>query len=110
MRKYALRVSAYITDLAGNHLSYASMVFTTRRSQTFDPQRRLDFQAGTYVGYKFTSTGAVTAKRSYTLSRASGAPTSRRSAIAGHSGGWYYVTAGIWAGYWIREGTGITFK
>lgn len=109
-RKYALRVSARITDATGNALTYASMVFTTAYAETYSPARKLVFAAGTYTGYKFSSTGAVTAKRSYTLARASGAPTGKRSGIAAHSGGWYYVTSGVWAGYWIAEGAGVALQ
>jgi hypothetical protein len=64
----------------------------------------LTFLAGTYTGYAFDSAGRVTASRTATLARTSGAPTSQRSAaIPGQPGAWFKVTAGIWAGYWVRE-------
>jgi hypothetical protein len=31
-----------------------------------------------------------------------------KSTIPNQPGNWYYVTAGVWAGYWIAEGAGIT--
>ncbi len=107
-RKYALRVSTWIVDAAGNRLTYASMTFTTAWSQIYSPARTLTFAAGTYTGYKFGSTGQILATRAYTLARPSGAPTSKRSGITGRTGGWYYITAGVWAGYWMRERSGIT--
>jgi hypothetical protein len=106
--KYAVRVSTWIVDAAGNRLTYASMTFTTAWSQTYSPARTLTFAAGTYTGYKFGSTGQILATRAYTLARPSGAPTSKRSGITGRTGGWYYISAGVWAGYWMRERSGIT--
>jgi hypothetical protein len=107
-RKYALRVSTWIVDAAGNRLAYASMTFTTAWSQTYSPERTLSFAAGTYTGYKFGSSGQILMTRAYTLARPSSAPTSKRSGITGRTGGWYYITAGVWAGYWMRERSGIT--
>jgi hypothetical protein len=109
-RKFAVRVSTHIQDVDGNALVYASSVFTTAKSETYSPQRRLVFAAGTYTGYKFSSTGAVLAARTGTLASASGAPTSTRSGITGKTGGWYLVTAGMWSGYWIREAGGIALQ
>jgi hypothetical protein len=77
-------------------------------NETYDPPRTLYLAAGTYVGRQFSSTGAITASKSYTLAAASSAPTSRRSTITGQSGTWFYITAGVWAGYWIPESSATT--
>ena len=77
-------------------------------TETYNPPRTLFFQAGTYVGRQFNASGAVTASLSYTLATASNAPTSQRSTIPNQPGTWYYITAGIWAGYWIQESAGVT--
>ncbi len=50
----------------------------------------------------------MTAQKSYTLPKDSGASTSKRTTIANQSGSWYYVTNGVWAGYWLR-GSEILF-
>ena len=105
---YKMGMSESIKDLSGNSLAWTSWTFQTTASETYSPARSLKFAAGTYTGYQFSSTGAVLAHKTYTLGKASSAPTTRRAAILAHSGGWYYVSAGVWAGYWIREGTGIT--
>ena len=76
--------------------------------EIYDPPRTLYFAAGTYVGYHFSSTGAVLGTKSYTLTRTSNAPTTQHGAIAGQSGSWYYISAGVWAGYWIKDGAGLT--
>jgi hypothetical protein len=44
------------------------------------------------------------------LASASSAPTSQKSTIPNQTGNWYLVTAGVWAGYWIQEGPGITLS
>jgi len=105
---YSMALSGRIRDAAGNSLAWTTWSFRTAWSETYSPTRTLSFAAGTYTGYRFGSTGAVTAMRSYTLLHSSSAPTSKRSAVTGQTGGWYYVTAGVWAGYWIREATSIT--
>jgi hypothetical protein len=107
---YGMALSTRIKDMDGNALAWTSWTFTTTRTETYNPVRTLLFAPGTYSGYRFSSTGAVTARRPYTLSSSSNAPTSKRSAIPAHSGGWYYVTAGVWAGYWVPEGTGVTLR
>lgn len=68
-----------------------------------DHPRRVSFQAGTHVGYRFDADGNIVATRSYTLPRASGASTSRRGSIPGRGGTWLYIVDGIWAGYHVRE-------
>jgi hypothetical protein len=70
---------------------------------TFSPTARLDFQQGTHTGYRFNSSGGMTAQRTYTLGAASGANTSQRTVIANQYGRFFYVTNGVWAGYWVRE-------
>jgi hypothetical protein len=108
--KYSMALSGSIRDASGNSLAWTSWTFTTTRTEAYSPVRTLSFAAGTYTGYKFSSTGTVMGTRAYTLSRASSAPTSRRSAVTGQTGGWYYVTSGVWAGYWMREATSISLS
>jgi len=105
---YTMGMSGSIKDLSGNSLAWTTWTFQTTASETYNPARVLKLAAGTYTAYQFSSTGAVLASKAYTLTKASSAPTTRRAAIPAHSGGWYYVSAGVWAGYWMREGTGIT--
>ena len=107
---YSMALSGRIVDASGNPLAWTAWSFRTAWWETYSPTRTLTFAPGTYTGYRFSSTGAITAKRSATLSSSSSAPTSHRSAVAGQTGGWYYVTSGVWAGYWIREATSITLS
>ncbi|MDH4334160.1 MAG: N-acetylmuramoyl-L-alanine amidase [Chloroflexota bacterium] len=78
--------------------------------QAYNPARTITFAAGTYVGRRFSATGSIISSKSYTLTKASGAPTNQRSSVPNQTGNWYYVTAGVWAGYWIREAPGMTLS
>jgi len=69
---------------------------------TFSPAGHLVIKMGTHTGYQFSATGVMTAQKTYTLSANSGAATSMRKTIANQSGTWFYVTSGVWAGYWVR--------
>jgi peptidoglycan/xylan/chitin deacetylase (PgdA/CDA1 family) len=66
-----------------------------------DPMR-VRFEAGTHSGYRFTATGAITATKSATLARPSGASTTRRATIPGR-GVHLLIVDGIWAGYYVPE-------
>jgi uncharacterized protein YkwD len=106
-RWYKVALSGSIRDAAGNSLAYTTWSFRATTTQTFNPVRTLAFNAGKHVGYKFSSTGAVLASKAYTLVRSSTASTSKRAVIAGHGGTWFYVTNGVWAGYWLQASTYI---
>jgi glucose/arabinose dehydrogenase len=69
----------------------------------YRPSHAVHFAAGSYTGYRFDSTGGVTAHKTASLARASSASTSLRTAIAGQSGAWLYIVNGIWAGYYVHE-------
>jgi spore germination protein YaaH len=73
----------------------------------YDPPVQLAFAEGTHTGYRFDSAGKPTASKTYTLGHASGAPAGLRGTLPGQSGTWYYVTAGVWSGYWLRESPGL---
>jgi Bacterial Ig-like domain len=110
MTTYSMALSGSIRNASGVSLAFTSWSFKTAWAESYSPARSLAFAAGTYTGYKFSSTGAVAATHAYTLTHASSAPTSKRSAVTGQTGGWYYVTSGVWAGYWMREATSITLS
>ena len=72
------------------------------------PTRQLLLASGTYVGRRFSSTGAIIGTRSGTVAAPSLTYTSQRVQIPGQTGWWYYVTAGTWSSYWIQESAGTT--
>lgn len=76
----------------------------------FNPPRTLTFQTGTYTGYKFNATGGITGSKPYTLTKISGAPTNQWSTVPVRGGNYYFVTAGVWAGYWVQASSRITIS
>jgi hypothetical protein len=74
--------------------------------ESYLPFRMLSFEAGTYVGRRFNSYGTVIASRSYTLAANSMATTTEKSTIPNQAGSWYYITTGVWDGYWVQESAG----
>jgi Bacterial Ig-like domain len=107
-RTYRVTLSSSIRDAAGSSLAATSWTFRATTSQAYNPARLLHIAAGVHVGYRFSSTGAILARRSYTLARGSSAPTSRYALIANRTGSWFYVTAGVWAGYWLPASSSVT--
>ena len=110
-RSYSLSLTSAITSVEGGALTPTSWTFTVAGTlapppsgtTTYDPPAQLVFKMGTHTGYQFSSTGAMTAVKSYTLLKDSGAATSTRKPITNQSGTWFYVTNGVWAGYWLRQ-------
>ena len=62
---------------------------------------RLTFAAGAHTGYRYSTAGGVTAQRTGSLQRASGANVSARAIINGRPH--WLVTNGHWAGWWVQE-------
>lgn len=107
-KTYTLSLTSAIRSVEGGTLAPSSWKFTVAAAvpgtTTYDPPRTLTFLAGTHTGYKFDTSGKVTASKTATLPSNSAAPTNRRrSSMPGQTGAWFQVTAGIWAGYWVRE-------
>jgi hypothetical protein len=67
------------------------------------------FSAGHYDAYTFTAIDRVKDRREVTLSRSSTAPADVRRRIRGQEGYWYHLTAGPFAGRWVRETPGRSF-
>lgn len=97
---YRLAMSGSIKDLAGNSLPWTWWTF---RTVSYDPPAQLVFRAGTHTAYQFSGTGTMTALKTYTLASNSGASTTTRATLANQSGTWFYVSSGVWAGYWVRQ-------
>lgn len=104
---YRVSLSSSIRDADGHSLAFTSWSFTTATSQSFSPARTVSFSAGAHTGYRFASSGAVLATKAYTLSRSSSASATKSAIIAPHSGIWYLISNGVWAGYWVHASTGV---
>jgi len=115
---YTLSLTSAIMGVEGGALAPVSWSFTTWGTlqpastgpTTYNPAAPVVFKMGTHTGYQFSSTGAVTASKSYTLVKDSGASTSTRRTISNQSGTWLYITNGVWAGYWMRESSVLYLK
>jgi len=92
----------WIRQSSVSWLSTAPVSAPSAPDVTFSPAGHLVIKMGTHTGYQFSATGVMTAQKTYTLSANSGAATSMRKTIANQSGTWFYVTSGVWAGYWVR--------
>ena len=74
----------------------------------YSPAHIVSFLAGTYTGYRFTSAWAVSGSKRYTLASSSSAATSSWAVINGR--GHAYIVNGVWAGYWVPTGGGVTIR
>lgn len=81
--------------------SWKSHVRGTTQKRTYGSPKPLSFAKGTYTGYRFDDLGRVTASKTATLGRSSGADARARAIINGRA--WFLVENGIWAGYWVRD-------
>ena len=68
--------------------------------------QQVTFAAGTYTGVRFSSSWGISAKKTYSLPRASGASADRWAIINGRQ--YAHIINGIWAGYWMPLGGGAT--
>jgi hypothetical protein len=91
----------YLRQSSNLYLAASPLAALSAPNATFSPPKPLVFKKGTHTGYRFSS-GVMTAQKSYTLLNDSGASTSSRKTITKQSGTWFYVTNGVWAGYWLR--------
>lgn len=111
---YQVTLTSGIRSVNGGlPLEPSSWAFTASASGSGDPTtwfvpaERLTFRQGTHTGYRFDQSGRVTAIRTVTLSRDSGASADRRATLPNQSGAWFSVVNGAWAGYWLRESPAI---
>jgi hypothetical protein len=72
---YTLSVTSAIKSVEGGALAPSSWSFTVAGGSTpppsgnatFSPAAQLVFKMGTHTGYQFSSSGVMTAQKSYTL-------------------------------------------
>jgi spore germination protein YaaH len=103
---YRLSILAGAADLAGNPIAPWSASFTTAPGTVFAPARSLTVKPGTYTAYGIGAGGDVTAAKTLTFARASGAKVSQRATLPNLPGRWLYVENGAWAGMWLPEAAG----
>ena len=92
----------WVRQSSAIYLQSAPVAMPPPANATFSPAKSLSFLRGTHTGYQFSSTGSVTATKTYTLGTNSSAPTTKRWTVTNQVGNWFYVSAGVWAGFWVR--------
>ncbi|MEX0626821.1 MAG: M15 family metallopeptidase [Chloroflexota bacterium] len=75
-------------------------------TNTYSPAHKVLFAAGTYTGVKFDGLGAVVASQKVALATGSSAYASKRVTVYGTP--YLFMSTGAWAGYYIRQSTGVT--
>jgi hypothetical protein len=92
----------YMRQSSSLYLAAAPVAALSAPNATFSPVKPLVFKMGTHTAYQFSSTGVMTAQKSYTLPNDQNANTSSRKTITNQHGTWFYVVNGVWAGHWMR--------
>jgi hypothetical protein len=75
--------------------------------QVFSPPARVGVRKGTYTGYTFGASGAMTGTRTSTGVYREGNAAELR-ALPGQTGLWFRMTSGPWKGHWLRASTFVT--
>jgi len=111
---YRVELESGITaDSSGMGLAARTWSFRTGSFEgdgsvmTWPATAALSFSGGVHTGYRFNAYGKPTATKVSTLGGSSSAATSTRRQLRGQSGWWYYVTNGVWAGYWLHESSAL---
>jgi hypothetical protein len=71
-----------------------------------DPQD-LVLEPGTNTRYLFTRDGTLRGEKTATLSAPTTVSTTIRRELPNQSGTWFYVSAGTWDRYWLRESSAV---
>lgn len=72
----------------------------------YAPEVRVRVQPGTYSAYRLNSAGVIAGHKTVTFRTASSAASSTSGVVWAR--GSYYLTAGVWAGYWVPMSRGIS--
>jgi hypothetical protein len=90
-----------VTDVALGQLQPGNIAI-------FDEPRLVSFAAATYTGVQVDGNGAVTAEKPYELGKASGASAVAFAVLNGTPH--LLISNGVWAGYWMPVGDGMTIQ
>ncbi len=109
-RGYGVSLTSGIRALSGAALRGSSWTFTTGMQPSsgtrFSPSVAVHFDPGTITGIKIDPRGAIVARKTATLSRASWATAATRATINGRT--YFGITNGIWAGYFVPRSAGLS--
>jgi hypothetical protein len=77
---------------------------------TFDPPRQVTLAAGTHVGWTFNAAGTRLRSLSRMLPGQRIGSATARATPPGQAGHWLYMASGQFAGYWLRQGSGVQLE
>lgn len=75
---------------------------------TWDPAKAVRILPGTYPGYRFNSQGTVLRSIRKSLTNERIVYASARAIVPGRTGRYLYIETGPFAGYWVKQGNGVT--
>ena len=104
---YRATLSGSIRSLVGVRLDSTSWKFSVlgpvaASTTVYSEPQDLVLEPGTNTRYRFTGSGALRGESTATLAVMTVASTTLSRALPNQSGRWFYVSAGTWAGYWLR--------
>jgi len=77
---------------------------------TFKPAREVTLAAGVHVGWTFNAAGTRLRTEWRNLAGQRTGVAKARATPPGQQGHWLYMAAGPLAGYWLRQGDGVTLQ
>jgi hypothetical protein len=80
---------------------------TSASTTVYAEPQPLVLEAGTNTRYLFTRNGILRGEQTATLAEPVTVTTSIRRTLPNQSGTWFYVDAGTWAHYWLRESSAV---
>jgi hypothetical protein len=91
-------------------LSAITPVTSFPNGVTWDPPVAVTIAAGAHVGYTFNSQGTELRRKRSDLRTDRTVMASARAIPPGQTGRWLYMASGPFAGYWLRQGDGVTLQ
>jgi hypothetical protein len=109
---YAVSLTKGIKSTLGARLARYSWSFsvqgpTSASTTVYAEPQPLVLEAGTNTRYLFTRNGILRGEQTATLAEPVTVTTSIRRTLPNQSGTWFYVDAGTWAHYWLRESSAV---
>jgi hypothetical protein len=109
---YTASLTKGIKSTLGARLARYSWSFsvpgpTAASTTLFAEPQPLVLKAGTNTRYLFTRSGSLRGEQTATLTDAAVVTSSIRRTLPTQSGTWFYVDAGTWAHYWLRQSSAV---
>jgi hypothetical protein len=109
---YTASLTKSIKSGLGARLSRYSWSFTVQGPPSasitlFAEPQQLVLEPGTNTRYLFTRDGALRGEQTATLASEELVSTTIQRTLPNQSGRWFYIDAGTWAHYWVRDSSAV---